>query len=188
MRIVAEDLATGKKFTGEAKKLTDEDIRELNNLRTLKPGGTKRTLESYIDNLSDEKLRIFGHLKAGGRAEARRRLYEHLYDMSQVVIQVGNKVIFIGLKLLETVFDCARNAANYAFKEYPHTLFGFVFGFIVGALILNIPMIGFLFGALALKIATIIGAVIGYQQDIANKRLERAVLEANLRFENLKTA
>ena len=44
MRIVAENLDTLERFTDEAKSLTSDDIRELNDFRIPVLGGTEREI------------------------------------------------------------------------------------------------------------------------------------------------
>ena len=173
MRIDAEDLATGKKFTGEAKKLTDEDIRELNDFRIPELRGTERDVDRYIDN-----LKIPGGLDVEKWADARVKLKE----MSKVIIQVGQFVIYVGRKLLE----CVR----YVSKKYPNATIGFIFGAIVGGLVSMIPVIGFLIGGLAQIIVPLIGAAIGLKADLEDREdrdLKQTIQKEIHRFRNLNT-
>lgn len=170
MRINAEDLTTGERFTGEAEKLTEDDIADLKNYRFVGLNGTERDVDRLIDNLDN-----LPGVNAKKWAEARHRLKE----MSKAVVHAGGVVIHVGRKLLDCVL--------YAFREYPSATFGAIFGLIVGALISAIPVIGFLIGSLAQVIAPLVGAVIGYREDLRDKKLKRMIQEEIICFKNLET-
>ena len=171
MRIDAEDLTTGERFTGEAEKLTEDDIAELRRYRFAALDGAERDVDRLIDNLDN-----LPGVNADKWAEARRKLKE----MSKAVIHVGGVVIHVGRKLLDCVL--------YAFREYPGATFGAIFGLIVGVLISAIPVIGFLFGGLMTIILPLIGGVRGYIEDLHDKALKRTIQEEICRFEALKTS
>lgn len=170
MRIDAEDLTTGERFTGEAEKLTEDDIAEMKSYRFAGLDGTVRDVDRLIDNLDN-----LPGVNPDKWAEARLRLKE----MSKAVVHAGGVVIHVGRKLLDCVL--------YAFREYPGATFGAIFGLIVGALISMIPVIGFLIGGLAQIIAPLIGAVIGYREDLRDKKLKRTIQDEIVRFRNLET-
>ena len=178
MWIKAENSATGECFEGEAKNLTDEDIRELTDYR-ISELASHRTedVSHYINNVP------LPGVKRGEQAEARAKLDE----ISKTFIYVGNKVIYVGRKLL----DCVLDALDYTLKEYPNTTFGAIFGVIIGFLVPAIPVLGVVLG----KLVAAIFAVIGFGQDTGGKKLEREIQRAKLRskrasrsFENLRTS
>ncbi len=174
MQIEAEDLATGKHFTGEAETLTKEGIDKLNDLRIPELGGTERDVDRFIENLD-----IPGDVPAGKWADARVKLKEMSKVVIEVIIDGVRTIIRIGRKALDCVFGI--------FKKYPNATFGLIFGAIIGALIAMIPVIGFLIGGLAQIIAPLIGAVMGYREDLRDKELKRTIQEALAEFERLKT-
>ena len=171
MRIDAVDMDTGKRFTGEADKLSDEDIEELQRFHNAKVfGGTEADVDRHIENLD-----AFPGVEPRKWADARLKLKE----VSKTTIEVGKKVIRLGRKVLDCIL--------FLTKKYPNTTFGLIFGVVAGALISTIPVIGFLIGGLATIIAPLVGAILGYEQDVGEAVLSRAIDEAISRFSNLKT-
>lgn len=174
MRIDAEDPATGKKFTGEAEALTKEGIDKLNDLRTPALGGTERDVDRFIENLD-----IPGDVPAEKWADARVKLKEMSKMIIEVVIDGVKTFIRVGRKILDCIL--------YVSKEYPNVTIGLIFGAIISALVAMIPVIGFLIGGLVKIIAPLIGAVMGYWEDLRDKELKRTIQEALAEFERLKT-
>ena len=178
MWIRAENSATGESFEGEAENLTDEDILELTDYRipALAQDQCERAVNDYINNVD------LPGVEDGKQAEARAKLYE----ISKTFIYVGNKVIYVGRKLL----DCVLDALDYTLKEYPNTAFGAIFGTIVGFLVPAIPVLGVVLGVLVAAIV----AIIGFWHDSEDKNLKREIQRAKLRskgasrsFKNLRT-
>ncbi len=102
-----------------------------------------------------------------------------LFKMSKVTIKVGDFVLKIGLKILE--FVCT------IYKQYPNATFGLIFGAIAGLLISSIPIIGFILGAIVTPIAMALGLLLGANEDLRDRELERKIALVNAKFVPLKT-
>ena len=92
-----------------------------------------------------------------------------LYTLAKSTIQVGDYIIKVGRKILDT-------ACNIV-KEYPNTTFGLAFGGLVGMLISSIPILGLILGPIVTPIALVLGGLIGRWEDFQDKILARRVAE-----------
>ena len=62
-------------------------------------------------------------------------------------------------------------------KLYPNLTIGLAFGAVIAALISAIPVIGFLFGGLAKIVIPLIGGILGFREDLAERAFKRRVLD-----------
>ena len=157
MRIIAND----GKFSGDAQRLDDDAIADLNTCEF-----TKDHVRKLIDNLKVT-------------ADAKFRLHSISEKSIEVVTAAGKAVIWIGRKILDVVL--------FLMREFPNAAFGVTFGIVVGYLIGLIPIIGFLFGPLIGAILTAFGLVQGATQDLREKDIRRRMVEMCSQFTTLKT-
>ncbi|NOD49990.1 MULTISPECIES: hypothetical protein [unclassified Ruegeria] len=148
--------------TGEAvaQEISDVSVEELQSMATL--GLSSGELKARIDNLAvsaDAKVLLF--------------------QVATKVIRVGETVVKIGQKILETVFE--------VIKTYPNTSFGVVFGAIAGTLVSSIPIIGWVLGPVITPLLVVFGMTVGVAVDIADKAAERSIRTYLARFEPLKS-
>lgn len=147
--------------TGEAvfQEISDVSVEELQSLASL--GLSSGELKAKIDNLA---------VSADAKAL--------LFQVATKVIRVGETVIKIGQKILETVLEII--------KAYPNTSFGVVFGAIAGTLVSSIPVIGWVLGPIVTPILVLFGMSAGAVMDFSNKAVERRVMASLAEFNALK--
>ncbi|WP_406645691.1 hypothetical protein QEZ52_17135 [Aliisedimentitalea scapharcae] len=148
--------------TGEAvtQEISDVSAEELQSMATLDLSTGE--LKAKIDNLD-----VSADVKA------------LLFQIATKVIRVGETVVKIGQKILETVLT--------VIKSYPNTTFGVVFGAIAGTLISSIPVIGWVLGPVVTPILILFGMSAGAVMDISDKALERRVMASLVEFDALKS-
>ncbi|WP_412555278.1 hypothetical protein [Shimia sp. MIT1388] len=129
-------------------ELSDEQTEEVFKLASLE--FTSSELKQKIDNLD-----VSADVKA------------LLYKFTTKAVRVGEKVIKIGQKILETIIR--------VISEYPNTTFGFIFGAIAGTLVGSVPLVGWVLGPLVTPIFMALGLVLGAKQDFLDKALESRV-------------
>ena len=128
--------------------LSDDQVNEVFKFATLE--FTSAQLQRNIDNLdvsADVKLLLF--------------------KVSTRVIRVGETVVKIGQKVLETALRFLR--------AFPNTTFGVIFGAIAGALLGSVPLVGWVLGPLVTPILLALGVVHGAKQDLLDKALESRI-------------
>jgi len=154
VRGIASD--TGDEMTLELPDFSAEEIGQLSNLSL-----SSNELKSKIDNLAisaDAKVLLF--------------------QFAKQVVRVGETVVKIGQKVLETILA--------VIKAYPHTSFGLVFGAVAGTLVGTIPMIGWVLGPLVTPIFILFGMSVGAVMDIADKAVERRIKASLAQYEPLR--
>lgn len=127
-------------------ELSDEKSDDILKLASLE--FSKKDLKQKIDNLdvsADTKSLLF--------------------TLATKVIKVGDVVVKIGQKILETVVKFV--------SAYPHTSFGIVFGAVAGVLVGSVPIIGWVLGPIVTPIMIALGLTLGAKQDFMDKVLER---------------
>ncbi|WP_170560500.1 hypothetical protein [Ruegeria lacuscaerulensis] len=152
---IADD--TGEAVTQEISDVSSEELQSMASL-----GLSSGELKAKIDNLA---------ISADAKAL--------LFQVATKVIRVGETVIKIGQKILETVLE--------VIKTYPNTTFGVVFGAIAGTLISSIPVIGWVLGPIVTPILILFGMSAGAVMDISDKALERRVMSSLAEFDALKS-
>ena len=159
VRIEAQDPESGKRFSEEADNLDQKTITDF-----------------FADlNFSDEEIR-----RQIARLNISADAKEILYKLAKTTIRAGEFVIRVGQKILDVV--C------FLLREFPKATFGLILGALLGSLVINVPVIGFLIGPLIKTLAMITVAFLGLLEDIKDKNLKRTIQEAQAPFETLKTA
>ena len=159
VRIEAQDPESGKRFSEEAANLDPKTITDF-----------------FADlNFSDEEIR-----RQIARLPISADAKDILYKLAKTTIRAGEFVIRIGQKILDVV--C------FLLREFPKATFGLILGALIGSLLSNVPVIGFLIGPLIKTLAMITGPWLGLLEDIKDKNLKRTIQEAQIPFETLKTA
>jgi uncharacterized membrane protein len=101
-----------------------------------------------------------------------------LFQFTKITLKAGDFLLKIGRKIVEFVY--------LLYKEYKHATFGMLFGAIVGFLISSIPVLGVILGAVFTPIAIGLGLILGLNEDIKDKHLERKITEIVAKFDPLK--
>ena len=102
-------------------------------------------------------------------ADQKAKFWKKLQIFAQATIRVGNKVFRIGRKIFDFILHLV--------KLYPNLAIGLAFGAVIAALVSAIPVIGFLFGGLAKIIIPLIGGILGFKEDLAERAFKRRVLD-----------
>ena len=136
----------------------------------------------YIDNVFVESMSVFGMAeeRIKGIVDALNISTDAkslLYSFSKVTIQVGEKIVKIGRKIIDYIFR--------VLTEFLSASFGMVFGAIAGFLISSIPVLGVVLRPLFTPIAIALGLVAGLKEDLKDKALARRVAEINAKFNPL---
>lgn len=156
MKVSGMATETGKYFTEEIPDLSSEELQQLTSL-----GLSSKDLKAKIDNLSisaDAKVLLF--------------------QIATKVIRVGESVINIGQKVLESVLEIIRT--------YPNTSFGIVFGAVAGTLVSSIPVIGWVLGPLVAPILMLLGISAGAYLDFKNKAVETRIKSSLTLYDPLR--
>ena len=103
-----------------------------------------------------------------------------LLQFSKQVIRVGEAVVKIGQKVLETVLQ--------VIKTYPYTTFGAVFGAVAGALVTSIPLVGWVLGPLVTPLLVLFGISAGALMDFADKAVALRIKASLAQYEPLRRA
>ncbi|MFC1560488.1 hypothetical protein ACFL3W_00930 [Pseudomonadota bacterium] len=139
------------------------------------PGLTSSILSAIADlDFSDERIReIIDQLDVSADTKSA------LYSVSRVTVRVGQTIVKIGRKIIDTIIAL--------FEEFPNAGFGAIFGAIIGFLISAIPIIGQIFGPLVTPVLISYGLAVGAKDDIRNKDLARKIAMANQQFSSFGT-
>ena len=101
-----------------------------------------------------------------------------LSRVSNIVVQIGDKLIAVGRRLLEVALFIAH--------EFPMAGIGIVFGLLLGTLAGAIPLLGVILGPLLTPLAVAFGLVTGVIEDLKDRALQRRIDEAVALYEPLK--
>jgi len=90
-----------------------------------------------------------------------------LYRLSKATLRVGEFIIKVGKKILDVVFQIAR--------EFRMAMIGTLFGLIAGALINSIPVLGVFLGPIVTPILMAIGFIGGTALDVNDKIIDKKI-------------
>ena len=157
MIIQGTNLETGVEFQTVIEDLNQDFLASINNFSL-----TDDEIRKSIDNLN-----VSADVKS------------LLFQFTKVTLKAGDFLLKIGRKIIE--FVCLM------YREYKNATFGMLFGAIVGLLLASIPVLGVILGPLFTPIAIGLGLVLGLNEDIKDKQLERKIAEINAKLAPLKT-
>jgi hypothetical protein len=157
MIIQGTNLETGLEFKTVIEDLNQDFLASINNFSL-----TDDEIRKSIDNLN-----VSADVKS------------LLFQFTKVTLKAGDFLLKIGRKIIE--FVCLM------YREYKNATFGMLFGAIVGLLLASIPVLGVILGPLFTPIAIGLGLVLGLNEDIKDKQLERKIAEINAKLAPLKT-
>ncbi|MBF0220544.1 MAG: hypothetical protein HQL49_13600 [Gammaproteobacteria bacterium] len=152
MMVEGVNVETGKTVQLNSDLLNDDVIFSLAKIEL-----TETQLKRKIDNLS-----VSADLKS------------LIFSIAKTTIKVGNRIVKLGAKLLEYVFQL--------FQQHPETTFGMIFGAIIGVLVWSIPFLGVVLGPLVTPVAIAFGMIKGAQIDINNAELKNKIEKVNSEF------
>lgn len=156
-KITAEDLESKEKREIEVTNLKDSDLMLLETFY-------------FPENKNPEKM-IRKHIESQDiSADQKAKIWDKLKDVAQAVLQVGKRIYHVGRKILDFVW--------HLIKQYPNLTVGLALGAVFGTLIAGIPVIGWIFGTLAQVFLPLLGGIVGYREDIAEKAFKRKVYDA----------
>ena len=85
-----------------------------------------------------------------------------LFDIAEITIDVGGKLVQAGRKILSFVFDLVQ--------RFPNTTFGVLVGFVLTALVSSVPLLGPVLGALLGPLLIALGIGMGALADMKGDR------------------
>lgn len=139
---------------------------------------TKKVIKVNVDDLDMEKIKAIN--KPALSESALIRYIDNLsvspetktilLTVADITIKVGNTIVSIGRKILETIL--------FFIKKYPNTAVGIIVGAIIGLLISSIPVIGWLLGWLILPLCTALGMALGFWKDMQDITLKQTIESA----------
>lgn len=94
------------------------------------------------------------------RIDLDARLKTFLLKIRNIIIKIGTHVVKIGKFVLNLITDLAAT--------YKNTVRGAVVGAAVGFLLMQVPLIGWILGPIALTTFSFIGSVVGLAEDLIN--------------------
>lgn len=156
MKIIAEDPETKEKLEAEVVDLQQDDLKFLETFHFPENKNPESAVRRYIE-------------KQDISADQKAKFWKKLQTFARATIRIGNQVFRIGRK----IFDFALHLV----KLYPNLAIGLAFGAVIAALVSAIPVIGFLFGGLAKIIIPLIGGILGFREDLAERAFKRRVLD-----------
>src|SRR5690606_32094335 len=155
MKLEVQD-SQGKTHFFEAEGLDESTIDALSSQTY-----TRRQVRQMIDNMNVS-------------ADAKSLLNK----IAETAIQVGERIIHIGKKILEYVIELV--------KSYPKATFGLILGLVLGGLVTAIPVIGFLFGWLLQPLLPALGLALGWKADINDSALKKRITDIQNSFSPLR--
>lgn len=157
MKIVAVNPESKETQEAEVSEFSDNDLDLLQTYHFPENMNPERAVRSYIERQDIS-------------ADQKAKYWEKLKVLAQAALQVGKHVIFVGRKILDFVLHLV--------KSYPNLAIGLALGAVFGSLIATIPVIGFVFGALAKIFLPLIGGFLGFREDLADKAFKRRIFDA----------
>jgi len=128
--------------------LSVDEAENINN--TFKPFASEEQIFSCLDNIN-----VSSETKA------------ILNEVKNMVINIGGKLIKIGLKIIETII--------FLLKKYPNTVMGLIIGLAFGLLLSSVPLVGWIIGPVVTPLSAALGLAVGYMQDVGNVKLRNEI-------------
>ena len=98
---------------------------------------------------------------------------EILIKILSVTQSVGDTILRIGKILVDWFIKFIQKVL----KEFPNTIFGVLAGLILGLLISNIPLIGWIVGGFIVTLCASVGGIMGFVADMKKKINDPALVE-----------
>ena len=156
MKIVAVNPESKETQEVEISEFSDNDLDILQTLHFPENMNPEGAVRSYIEGQDIP-------------ADQKAKYWEKLKVLAQAVLQVGDKVIFVGRKILDFIL--------HLLKSYPNLAIGLALGAVFGSLIAGIPVIGFLIGTVAKIFLPLIGGFLGFKEDLADRAFKRRIFD-----------
>ena len=156
MKIIAENPETKEKIEAEVVDLKQDDLKFLETFHFPDNKAPESAVRKYIENQDIS-------------ADQKAKFWKMLQKFARATLRVGNQVFRIGRKVFDFILHLV--------KLYPNLVIGLAFGAVIAALVSAIPVIGFLFGGLAKIIIPLIGGILGFKEDLAERAFKRRVLD-----------
>ena len=154
MKLIIENPETNEKREVEVVNLDSDSFK---NLETLHYPNEMNPEQAVIRSL--ENLNI--------SADQKLELWEKIKIYAQAVLRVGKHIISIGKKIFDSVL--------YIIRLYPNTAAGLAVGAVLAALVVAIPVIGWLIGGLVSVVFPLIGGILGFKDDLSDKQFNRRI-------------
>ena len=156
MKIIAEDPETKEKIEADVDGLQLDDLKFLETFHFPENKNPESAVRRYVE-------------KQDISADQKAKFWKKLQTFAQATIRIGSKIFRIGRKIFDFILHLV--------KLYPNLTIGLAFGAVIAALISAIPVIGFLFGGLAKIVIPLIGGILGFREDLAERAFKRRVLD-----------
>ena len=156
MKIVAENPETKEKLEAEVVDLKQDDLKFLETFHFPDNKNPESAVRRYVESQDIS-------------ADQKAKFWKMLQKFARATMRVGNQVFRIGRKVFDFILHLV--------KLYPNLVIGLAFGAVIAALVSAIPIIGFLFGGLAKIIIPLIGGILGFKEDLAERAFKRRVLD-----------
>ena len=156
MKIIAENPETKEKLEAEVVDLKQDDLKFLETFHFPDNKNPESAVRKYVESQDIS-------------ADQKAKFWKMLQKFARATMRVGNQVFRIGRKVFDFILHLV--------KLYPNLVIGLAFGAVIAALVSAIPIIGFLFGGLAKIIIPLIGGILGFKEDLAERAFKRRVLD-----------
>lgn len=97
-----------------------------------------------------------------------------LYDLADVTLEIGGKIVAAGRQILTFLFDLA--------KRFPNTAFGVIVALVVSSLIAAIPLLGVVLGPLLTPLLLAFGLASGALADLKEAAIRARVSQIERHF------
>lgn len=97
-----------------------------------------------------------------------------LYDLADVTLEIGGKIVAAGRQILAFLFDLA--------KRFPNTAFGVIVALVVSSLIAAIPLLGVVLGPLLTPLLLAFGLASGALADLKEAAIRSRVSQLERHF------
>ncbi|MEE1058425.1 MAG: hypothetical protein U0K92_03475 [Treponema sp.] len=120
-----------------------------------------KQLNSEVDD-NETYLKWIRNQDFGEHGDTIKKVLEKLLSITQTI---GNTILRIGKVLVELFIKFI----NFMKENFKNTAFGILAGFILGLLLCQLPIIGWLLGGLIMPLCVVGGGILGFKADLKKK-------------------
>lgn len=120
-----------------------------------------KQLNSEVDD-NETYLKWIRNQDFGEHGDTIKKVLEKLLSITQTI---GNTILRIGKVLV----DLFIKFINFMKDNFKNTAFGILAGFILGLLLCQLPIIGWLLGGLIMPLCVVGGGILGFKADLKKK-------------------
>jgi len=120
-----------------------------------------KQLNSEVED-NETYLKWIRNQDFGEHGDTIKKVLTKLLSITQTI---GNTILRIGKVLV----DLFIKFINFMKENFKNTAFGIIAGFILGLLLCNLPIIGWLLGGLIMPLCVVGGGILGFKADLKKK-------------------